>query len=72
MQGFINAGEFLAVITRAEAIELMDEAHFSVFGVTNDQRKARKAAFTELKTAVNNDSENSFFDIPAIERLVKR
>lgn len=50
----------------------MDDAHFSVFGVTNDQRKARKAACTSLKAAVNNYSENSFFEIPAIERVVKR
>jgi hypothetical protein len=42
-QGFINAGEFLNVITRADAIQLMDDAHLSVFGVTNEQRKERKA-----------------------------
>ena len=66
VQGFINAGEFLEVITRAEAIQLMDDAHLSVFGVTNEQRRIRKA---EIK-AVRND--NSIFDIPAIERLVKR
>ena len=43
VQGFINAGEFLNVITRADAIQLMDDAHLSVFGVTNEQRKERKA-----------------------------
>lgn len=68
VQGFINAGEFLEVITRAEAIVLMNEAHFSVFGVTNEQRKKRK---DEIK-AVRNDQDASIFDIPAFERLAKR
>ena len=68
IQGFISAGEFLGVITRAEAINLMDEAHFSVFGLTNQQRQARKA---DLKS-VKNTQEQSIFDIPAIERLAKR
>ena len=68
VQGFINAGEFLQVITRSEAIQLMDDAHLSVFGVTNEQRKARKA---EIK-AGKGDQGASIFDIPAIDRLVKR
>jgi hypothetical protein len=68
VQGFINAGEFLDVITRAEAIQLMDDAHLSVFGVTTEQRKVRKA---EIK-AVRSGHEDSIFDMPAIDRLVKR
>jgi hypothetical protein len=68
VQGFINAGEFLDIITRAEAIQLMDDAHLSVFGITNEQRTARKA---EIK-AVRSGHDDSIFDIPAIERLVKR
>ncbi len=68
VQGFVNAGEFLGVITRAEAIALMDETHFTVFGMTNEQRKIRKA---EIK-AVRGDQDASIFDIPAVERLVKR
>jgi len=68
VQGFINAGEFLDVITRAEAIALMDETHFAVFGMTKDRRKTRKA---EIK-AVRTDQEASIFDIPAVERLTKR
>jgi len=43
VQGFINAGEFLGVITRAEAIKLMNETYLTVFGMTNVQRKPRKA-----------------------------
>jgi len=66
--GFINTGVFLGVITRAEAIALMDETHFTVFGMTNEQRKTRKA---EIK-AVRSAQEASIFDIPAVERLAKR
>jgi len=68
VQGFINAGEYLTVISRAEAIALMDETHIAVFGMTHEQRKIRKA---EIK-AVRNDQDTSIFDIPAVERLVKR
>jgi hypothetical protein len=68
VQGFIKAGEFLNVITRADAIQLMDDAHLSVFGVTNEQRKERKA---EMK-AVRSGHEYSIFEIPAYDRLVKR
>ena len=68
VQGFINAGEYLTVISRAEAIALMDETHIAVFGMTHEQRKIRKA---EIKS-VRNDQDTSIFDIPAVERLVKR
>jgi hypothetical protein len=68
VQDFFNAGKVVGAITRAEAIYLMDETHFAVFGMTNEQRKTRKA---EIK-AVRSDQETSIFDIPAIERLVKR
>jgi hypothetical protein len=35
VQGFFNAGKVVGAITRAEAISLIDEAHFSAFGMTN-------------------------------------
>jgi hypothetical protein len=38
----------------------MDDAHF---GVTNEQRKARKA---EIKAVISGNEDN-IFDIPAIE-----
>lgn len=68
VQGFINAGEFLAIISRAEAIVLMGETHLAVFGMTPQQREIRKA---EIK-AVRKDQETTIFDIPAVERLVNR
>jgi hypothetical protein len=63
IQGFINAGEFLSVITRNEAIAIIDDAHLEVFGITNEQRKARN---DKLKLMLKGD--DSTFDIPAVIR----
>jgi hypothetical protein len=65
IQGFINAGEFLNIVTREQAIQLIDIAHLEVFGVTKEQRKSRK---TSMKSALKGEDEN-YFDIPAIERM---
>jgi hypothetical protein len=35
VQGFFNVGKVIGAITRAEAISLIDEAHFAAFGMTN-------------------------------------
>jgi len=65
IQGFINAGEFLNIVTREEAIQIIDVAHLEAFGVTKEQRKNRK---TSIKSALKGEDE-SYFDIPAIERM---
>jgi len=65
IQGFINAGEFLNIVTRKEAIQIIDIAHLEAFGVTKEQRKNRK---TSIKSALKGEDE-SYFDIPAIERM---
>lgn len=65
IQGFINAGEFLNLVTRDEAISLIDVAHHEVFGITKEQRKTRKE---EIKNSIKAD-DFSVFEIPAIERL---
>lgn len=67
IQGFINAGEFLNLVTRDEAIKVIDDAHFKVFGISKEQRKAQRE---EIKLAIKNYDE-SFFDVPAIERKAK-
>jgi HD-GYP domain-containing protein (c-di-GMP phosphodiesterase class II) len=64
IQGFINAGEFLNIVTREQAIQIIDIAHLEVFGVTKEQRKAHK----DIVKAVINGKDNSVFDIPAINR----
>lgn len=68
VQGFINAGEFLGLFTRDEAIKVIDDAHFKIFGITKEQRKAHKE---NVKSAIKNYDDN-FFNIPAIERRVGR
>jgi len=42
IQGFMNAGKFLALLTRDEAVKVIDDAHFEVFGITKEQRKPIK------------------------------
>ena len=37
IQGFMNGGEFLGILTRYETIKVIDDAHFNVFGLTKEQ-----------------------------------
>ena len=67
IQGFMNAGEFLGLFTRDEAIKVIDDAHFEVFGITKEQRKAHK---DNMKSAIKNH-DDSFFDVPAIVKKNK-
>jgi len=64
-EGFIHAGKSLGIISHDEAINVMEKAHFEVFGESIDSRKNRKAS---LKEAVARGDEN-FINIPAYERL---
>ncbi len=68
IQGFINAGEFLGLFSRDEAIHIIDEVHLNVFGITKEQRKAHADI---VKKATKHFDEH-FFDIPAIERKMNR
>ena len=67
IQGFINAGEFLTLVTRDEAIGIIDDAHHQIFGITKEQRKARKEA---IKSGIKSD-DFSVFDEPAVDRLAR-
>ena len=64
LQGFINAGEFLKIISRQEASELMEQAHLTVFKISSQARKQKK----ELIKSALNDDNSDFFTIPAINR----
>lgn len=64
IQGFINAGEFLNLVTRDEAISIIDTAHHEIFGMTKEQRKARKE---EIKNSIKGHDFN-IFDEPTIAR----
>ncbi|GHE81818.1 hypothetical protein [Thalassotalea profundi] len=64
IQGYIHAGEVLSIINREHSTQIMEEAHFQVFGENINERKNKKVAFKEaLKTR-----DDSYFDIPAYER----
>ena len=64
IQGFINAGEFLNLVTREQTIQIVDIAHLAVFGNTKEKRKANKDV---IKSLISGDN-NSAFDVPAIHR----
>lgn len=64
-EGFIQAGKVLGMITHEDAIDVMEKAHFDVFGESMASRKNRKAS---LKEAIARGDDN-FINIPAYERL---
>ena len=64
-EGFIHAGRALGVISEEEAIKVMEQAHFDVFGETIDDRRKRKASIKEAVAKGDDD----FINIPAYERL---
>lgn len=65
IQGFIQAGELLSVINREQSAQIMESAHFHVFGESINERKSKKEAFKKaLKSR-----DDSYFEIPAYERL---
>ncbi len=64
LQGFISAGEFLEVISRQEASELMEQAHLTVFKISSQERQSQKS----LRKSALNDDNSDFFTVPAIER----
>ncbi|MBT1451886.1 hypothetical protein KJ365_13415 [Glaciecola sp. XM2] len=63
-EGLIRAGEVLALFNRKEAKELVERAHYEVFGESIAGRGARKKSLSELKAL----SPDEYFEIPAIER----
>ena len=63
-EGFMHAGKALGVISHDDAVAVMEQAHFDVFGETIDDRRKRKAS---LKEAIARGDDN-FINIPAYER----
>ena len=63
LEGFIQAGVFLKLVTKIEMSGLMDSVHFSVFGKTIAERKTQKrVAWPEI--TIDYDS----YDSPTFER----
>ncbi len=63
-EGFMHAGKALGVISHDDAVAVMEQAHFDVFGETIGDRRSRKAS---LKEAIAR-GDNDFINIPAYER----
>ena len=68
IQGFVNAGEFLNILSREQATALMEKAHLNVFKMTIHQRKERKIL---IKSALKEDNSD-FFNVPAINRKISK
>lgn len=64
LEGYIQAGKVMGVISGEEAITLMEDAHFEIFGESIESRKSRKA---NIKEAVARGDDN-YISIPAYER----
>lgn len=64
IEGFIQAGKVMGVVSASEAMTLMEDAHFEVFGESIESRKSRKA---NIKEAVAR-GDDDYIDIPAYER----
>ena len=63
-EGFMHAGKELGVIRHDDAVAVMEEAHFDVFGESISDRRGRKAS---LKAAIAR-GDDDFINIPAYER----
>lgn len=62
-EGLLQAAKLLGVMSDATIRQLVEEEHQKVFGETVAQRKARKAAYANVK-----EGSDAYFNIPAIER----
>ncbi len=63
-EGFMHAGKALGVISHEDAVAVMEQAHFDVFGESIAIRRNRK---TSLKAAIARGDDN-YINIPACER----
>ncbi|MBT1064093.1 hypothetical protein KJY73_10940 [Bowmanella sp. Y26] len=63
-EGFMNAGEYIGLISREEARELIESLHQDAFGESIAQRRERKERLSKLKE----QSLDAFYDEPAINR----
>ena len=63
-EGLLRAAELLNILSRAQAITLVEDEHVKVFGITPEQRAEKKQFLKDVKEASSQD----FFEIPAIQR----
>lgn len=65
-QGFIQAGELLALCSRQEVQQLMEQVHVEVFGVSIEERKPKEQARRQQALKLG---DYEYFDEPAFNRL---
>lgn len=65
IDGFIEAGRLIQLISSDESQAIIDEAHFSIFGETREDRAAKK--FDRNKNE-NSETDWDIYDAPAIDR----
>jgi hypothetical protein len=63
-EGLLLAAELLEIVSREEALQIIEDEHMKVFGETIPQRQKRKKQLSELRDS----SPDTYFEIPAIER----
>ena len=63
LEGFIQAGVFLGVVTNAEMRQLMEDVHYSVFGKTIKERNESRPI-----TLQDEDIDYSRYDPPISHR----
>ena len=65
--GFMKAGITLGIVTRSELKKIIDEEHWSKFGMTIKERKAKKKDH-KSEPEINNETDWSIYDTPTIKR----
>lgn len=65
-QGFIHAGELLALCSRTEVQQLMEQVHKDVFGVSIAERKPKEKTRRQQALKLG---DYDYFDEPAFNRL---
>ena len=63
LEGFMNAGVYMGVVTNAELAKVMNDIHVSIFGKSIAQRKAEKNTGWQEEVI-----DYSAYDQPAFER----
>ncbi|MFQ3251592.1 hypothetical protein [Glaciecola sp.] len=64
LEGYMQAGKVIGLISNQDALKVMEKAHFDVFNETIEARHKRKANLHEALLR----GDDSYTNIPAYER----
>ena len=67
LDGFVEAALLLQICGKDVIQKLINEEHFTIFGMSRDERDRRK-----LNADGSEDADWSAYDAPAVERIAKR